>query len=172
MFEILLLGLAPPKVQPILDLKPTTVKQEIVKPKKLTLKQKIDRNYYKCDTDTQYIRKDNARCKDKPVAPKTATQGTQGLNGYAYPSCTGYVALRRYVPPGLGDATTWFSRAQAMGMETGTEPRAGAIGWTWGHVVFVEAVHGDTITISENNYDWQGSTRTIEVPKYQYQYIY
>jgi len=110
----------------------------------------------------------------EPIKPQEAPiPASSGLNGYEYPSCTGHVALKRYVPPGLGNATTWFARAQALGMATGSEPKAGAIGWTPGHVVYVESVNDDdTVTISENNYDYNGSTRTITVPATKYQYIY
>lgn len=59
-----------------------------------------------------------------------------------------------------------------MGMATGSTPRVGAIGWKGNHVVYVEAVHGNTITISENNYDFAGSTRTIQRPADYYLYIY
>jgi LysM repeat protein len=101
------------------------------------------------------------------IAPST------GLNGYEYPSCTGYVASRRYVPAGLGNATDWYANAQARGMATGSTPQAGAIGWVYGHVVYVESVNGDgTIVISEANYDYNGSIRTITVPASQYLYIY
>ena len=105
-------------------------------------------------------------------APESTVQSSTGLNGYEYPSCTGYVASRRYVPPGLGNATNWMANAQARGMATGSTPRAGAIGWRPGHVVFVESVQGNTVTISENNYDFAGSTRTITVQSSTYKYIY
>jgi surface antigen len=95
-----------------------------------------------------------------------------GLNGYEYPSCTGYVASRRYVPAGWGNATDWMWHAQNSGFETSSTPRAGAIGWVFGHVVFVESVSGDSVVISEANYDYNGSIRTITVPASSYQYIY
>lgn len=96
-----------------------------------------------------------------------------GLNGYEYPSCTGYVASRRYVPAGWGNASDWLYNAQASGHATGDTPKAGAIGWTSGHVVYVEKVNKDgTIVISEANYDWNGSIRTITVSASNYLYIY
>ncbi len=165
--------------------KPTTL--ELLEPKKiveqvqvvpeLTLEEKIKTNYYKCDTEKSYIRADNAECLDKPVssvsAPVGAVRGLGGsLNGYAYPSCTGHVALKRYVPPGWGNATDWKWHAQAEGWTVSSVPVAGAIGWTYGHVVYVEAVNGDSVTISENNYDWAGSTRTITIPVDSYTYLY
>ena len=176
----LLPGAQAPIQQDIINLitekKPAIVEQK----KEPTLEEKIASNYYKCDESIMWIRADNAQClpkqqqtttkAQKPV--KQAQNGSVGLNGYDYPSCTGYVASRRYVPPGWGNATTWKQGAINAGWTVSSVPVAGAIGWTYGHVVYVEAVHGDTITISENNYDYAGSTRTIDVPTSSYVYLY
>jgi surface antigen len=79
-----------------------------------------------------------------------------GYNGYDYGYCTWYVASVRSIPVGLGNAATWGYRARAMGLATGTTPRAGAAVVTStvgaGHVAYVEKVNGDgTIWISEMN---------------------
>ena len=54
-----------------------------------------------------------------------------------------------------GDAQTWLSSAIAMGYETGTQPSYNSVvvlmGRKFGHVAYVEAYDGKTITISEGN---------------------
>lgn len=88
-------------------------------------------------------------------------------NGYPYGWCTYYVATRRYVPTSWGNAKSWLSSAKRAGYATGSEPAAGAIMVTsesgWGHVAYVESVNGDTITVSEMNYQGWGvvSRRTL-----------
>ena len=88
-------------------------------------------------------------------------------NAYPYGWCTYYVASRRYVPGGWGNAQSWLSSARRSGYATGSQPAAGAIVVTnesWiGHVAYVESVHGSSITISEMNYRGWGITsqRTI-----------
>lgn len=122
--------------------------------------------------------------KDKLKCPKIKSQGKQGTlqsetnnhsiapsGWYPYGECTWWVSTQR--PVGRWhDATGWLSSAQAEGYSTGSTPRAGAIGWTYGHVVYVESVSGDMVTISEANYDFNGSIRTITVPASKYTYIY
>ena len=98
-----------------------------------------------------------------------ATQST-GTNGYT--ECAGWVASHRYVPPGWGDASNWKSAALSAGWTVSNKPVNGAIGWRWGHVVYVIEARGDTVLISEKNYDWNNGIRTIEVPKSSYEYIY
>lgn len=159
-----------------------------LEPKEPTTEEKIKSNFYKCNTDIQWIRADNAQClnkavvstntpaqsenKPEPIKSKPQSDST-GLNGYAYPSCTGYVASRRHVPPGWGDASSWRQGAINAGWTVSSTPVPGAIGWRYGHVVFVESVNPDgSVTISENNYDWNGSTRTITISPSQYQYLY
>lgn len=54
-----------------------------------------------------------------------------------------------------GNAQTWISSAIAMGYETGTQPSYNSVvvlsSKKFGHVAFVEAYDGETITISEGN---------------------
>lgn len=105
--------------------------------------------------------------KSSPNQPST------GLNGYYAGECTGYVASRRYVPPGWGNASDWKYNAQRAGWTVSSTPVAGAIGWRSGHVVYVESVNPDgSVTISEQNYDWNSSIRTITISPSQYQYLY
>lgn len=128
-------------------------------------------------------KKDKLRCaKIKPhfVNVTVASKPSVNSGGFSiapsgwYPvgQCTWYVWTRR--PVGMwGNASDWLYNAQRDGVATGSIPRAGAIGWTSGHVVYVESVNGDgTIVISEANYDYNGSIRTITVPASQYLYIY
>lgn len=80
-----------------------------------------------------------------------------GASSYTYGYCTWYVATKRYVPSGLGNAITWYSRAQSRGMQVGATPTVGAIAWSIqtkgeGHVAYVEEVYGDgSYLISEMN---------------------
>ena len=114
------------------------------------------------------------------VAPlqNYASQGDAG-NTYDYGYCTWYVKNRRgaSIPNSLGNANTWYTRAQALGMATGSAPRPGAVGVTTrgalGHVVFVESVNGDSITISEMNASagW-GQVNTRVASPSEFQYIY
>lgn len=121
------------------------------------------------------------KLKHRPFGIKKASTATQrssnststGINGYYEGQCTAFVALKRHVPPGWGDASNWKASALAAGWTVSSKPVAGAIGWRWGHVVFVEKVlPGGMIRISEQNYDWNSGIRTIDVPVRTYSYIY
>lgn len=88
-------------------------------------------------------------------------------NHFPWGWCTWYVAERRGDVSWMGNAREWLWNAQAQGRATGRIPAVGAIlvtneSW-WGHVAYVEAVNGDSVTISEMNYVGFGiaSTRTI-----------
>lgn len=98
-------------------------------------------------------------------------------NTYGYGYCTYYAKSRRPdLPNSLGNANTWYIRASALGLPTGTTPRTDAIGVSTrgylGHVVYVESVNGSTITISEMNYEgWNViSTRTANAGEFVYVY--
>lgn len=86
--------------------------------------------------------------------------------------CTAWVANKRFVPDGWGNASDWKWHAQAEGWTVSSVPVAGAIGWTYGHVVYIESVNGDTVTISEQNWDFNGSIRTVTKPVSTYTYLY
>lgn len=111
--------------------------------------------------------------------PKAAQTSSTSVSRATAPSgwfpksqCTWLVWTKR--PVGLwNDATDWLWQAKRDGWATGSEPRAGAIGWEYGHVVYIEKVNGDgTVTITEANYDRRGSIRTIDRPASRYTYIY
>ena len=114
------------------------------------------------------------------VSPQAQPQYTyDASNTYAPGNCTWYVKNRRgaSIPNTLGNANTWFARAQAAGMSTGYTPRAGAVGTTTagslGHVVYVESVNGDgTVNISEMNYGglYNMNYRTVSASEFAYIY--
>ena len=88
---------------------------------------------------------------------------------FAYGHCTYYVASRVYVP-WSGHAKSWLANARAYGYRTGNTPAVGSIVVTtehrwYGHVGLVEAVTGNSITISEMNYvGWnRKSVRVIPI---------
>jgi len=99
-------------------------------------------------------------------APVVHIQG-RVANNFPWGQCTWYVAERRGDVTWNGNAREWLWNAQAQGRATGRIPAVGAIMVTneswYGHVTYVEAVNGDSVTISEMNYLGVGieSTRTI-----------
>lgn len=108
-----------------------------------------------------------AQMKQLAVKPTPQARPGSKSNAYPYGWCTYYVATRRYVPGGWGNARSWLSSARSSGYATGSAPAAGAIvvlNESWlGHVAYVESVSGSSITISEMNYRGWGitSSRTI-----------
>lgn len=110
---------------------------------------------------------------DHPPASGSAGS-TSGL--YSYGQCTYYVASRRFVPGGWGDAANWMSSAKAAGYQTGTEPKPGAIAWTpggsAGHVAYVEQVNGSQVLISEMNFEGWNQVTQRWVSAGDFEYIY
>lgn len=141
----------------------------------LTIDQKIKSNFYKCDTEIQWIWAQDATCHDKHptyTQSRTRTPRNQSQGYYQAGQCTAWVASHRYVPDGWGDATDWKWHAQQAGWTVSSKPVKGAIAWTYGHVAYVVSVNSTTVTISEANYDWHGSVRTIDRPISYFTYIY
>lgn len=103
-------------------------------------------------------------------APRGSSRGNRYVAGY----CTWYVKNKRTdLPNTLGDARTWFSRAAAQGMATGSTPRAGAVGQRGNHVVYVESVNKDgTVTISEMNHKGLYVRTVRTLPSSYFRYIY
>jgi len=134
----------------------------------LTVEEKIAQNFYKCNTETEYIRADTAECLLKPVhvtvsrenTPRTSGRAPQGH--FKAGQCTWLVWTKTFVPA-WNDASDWRWQAERDGWTISKTPVAGAIAWRYGHVAFTEAVDGDKILISEANYDRRGSVRTIWV---------
>ncbi len=111
-------------------------------------------------------------CKDRTFTKNGVTYGQYDEWGYYFRNCTSYVAWKLStlgVPPekikGLGNAKFWFDNAKKRGIPTGSTAAVGAVAVSttgkYGHVAFVEAVHGDgTITVSEYNVGVAGNGRT------------
>lgn len=86
--------------------------------------------------------------------------------------CVSYTAWRvassgRHMPywGGRGNANQWDDNARAAGIPVGYTPRVGDVAVSnagyYGHVMYVEAVHGDgTISISQYNAGWDGRYST------------
>ena len=82
--------------------------------------------------------------------------------GYGCGQCVSYTAWRiiketGYQPLWWGNANMWPASARRHGFSTGATPRAGSVAvmyiGAYGHVAWVESVHGDgTMTISQ--YNW------------------
>lgn len=143
-----------------------------------SLEEKIKTNYYNCDESTHFIRADNAQCLAKPVQvpqlaqtariqPVRSSYATPG-NTYQAGQCVWYVKNRiPSLPNNMGSAYNWINHL------TKTSARPGVVGWRGNHVVYVEAVNGNTVTISEMNYNWTPyATRTIDRPINYYTYLY
>lgn len=114
-----------------------------------------------------------------PIALKPVTTAVHSSEGnlYEYRSCTWWVKnWKPEVPNTWGNADNWGIQAAAEGWTVSMVPLPGAIAWssrgTYGHVALVLDVTGDTVTIQEGNYDWNGSVRTTSVSITSYQYIY
>lgn len=97
-------------------------------------------------------------------------------NTYASGQCTWYVAGRRQVPSGWGNANTWYSRAKSQGWSTGTVPSLGAIATTtqgyFGHLALVEAIEGNQVLVSEMNFIGPYVINRRWVPATSFKYIY
>jgi surface antigen len=76
--------------------------------------------------------------------------------------CVSYVAWRVHsaygnMPywGGKGNANQWLANAKNAGIPTGTTPKVGSVGvtnsGTWGHVVWVHAVNGNRVYVSQYN---------------------
>lgn len=98
-----------------------------------------------------------------------------GGNDYTPGNCTWGVANWTPVIAGLGNASSWDDRAQALGVPISDVPRVGAVGQRdggLGHVVFVKAIDGDMVLISEMNSIGFGVVDEKWVSASTYRYIY
>jgi len=104
------------------------------------------------------------------LPPGTLAPDRTYANNYTWGNCTWYVASRRPVPSGWGNASSWYYNAISSGWSVGTVPALGAIAWTgagWsGHVALVEQVSSDNrqVYISEMNY------RGLDVKSFRWAY--
>jgi len=95
--------------------------------------------------------------------------------GYGLPNCTAYAFGRAYEILGtipnldMGNANSWWAYNQSTGAyPSGSTPKLGAVicwgGSSDGHVAIVEAINGNTVTLSESTYSgvyFQNYTYTI-----------
>jgi len=139
-----------------------------------TVAEKVAQNYYDCDEEKQYVRADNAECIDKPqaaqpqqtsravttvsqqrsqtVATAPARSSSPG-NTYTRGQCTWHVKnLKPSIPNGWGNAGNWINAARSSGWTVSSRPVVGAVGARGNHVVYVKAVNGNTVTVTEMNY--------------------
>lgn len=114
--------------------------------------------------------------KPAQTASTSVRQASVAGNPYAECNCTKYAKMKRPdMPNNLGNANTWYSRAAAQGYAVGYEPRAGAIGEAttgYMHVVYVESVSGDMVTVSEWNFKGPCVLTVRTVHKSNFRYIY
>lgn len=100
--------------------------------------------------------------------PTSGGQGGAGCRlgvdggGYCIGQCVDFAWSKRTELSHLGNATDWLAGAQARGIPTGSTPVVGAIAWwsgvnrtyadsSYGHVAYVLAVGGGTVTFEEMN---------------------
>lgn len=167
---------------PALPITPTKLLQPI--PPAITATVTEADNPSNCNTDTQWVASEAPHyCIDKQTpatAPIYASQTysvsySNDGNGYSPGWCTWHVKNRRPdLPNNLGNAYSWTYMAQADGLATGYEPRAGAAAQLGNHVVYVEEVYADGSWLtSEMNYQalWVVSQRVIP-PNAGWSFIY
>lgn len=96
--------------------------------------------------------------------------------------CVSYAAWKVYqtfhtnVQYGFGNANQWPASARAAGISTGPTPRAHSVAiWNvgaFGHAMWVEAVSGNTIYVSQYNYDYYGHYSEMSISASGLTYIY
>jgi peptidoglycan hydrolase CwlO-like protein len=97
--------------------------------------------------------------------------------------CVSYTAWKVYqtyghMPywGGVGNANQWPGDAQNYGIQTGTVPKAHSVAISmsgaYGHAMWVEAVSGNTIYVSQYNYDLQGHYSEMSINGSGLIYIY
>lgn len=76
-----------------------------------------------------------------------------------------------------GHAKNWGNAARSIGITVNSSPAVGSVAWsnsgTYGHVAWVSAVNGNSVTIEEYNYSRAGAygTRTVNASSFQYIHI-
>jgi len=97
--------------------------------------------------------------------------------------CVSYTAWKvyeayGYMPywGGVGNANQWPGDARAAGIPTGSTPKAGSVaismGGAFGHAMWVEAVSGSYIRVSQYNYDLAGHYSEMTINGNGLIYIY
>lgn len=97
-------------------------------------------------------------------------------NAFEYGSCTYGVASMKGNVTWTGNAKDWAVNASAQGKTVSDTPVAGSIavdtGGTYGHVATVLSVGEGTVTVMEQNYDWNKGIRTYTYPSSKFVYIW
>ncbi|MFZ1483937.1 MAG: CHAP domain-containing protein [Candidatus Saccharimonadales bacterium] len=77
---------------------------------------------------------------------------------------------------GIGNANQWVRNAKRTGIPTSTAPKVGSVAISmagyYGHAMWVEAVEGNMIYISQYNYDLNGRYSEMWVDGRNFTYIY
>lgn len=107
---------------------------------------------------------------EHPVEPATTQvdKNPNGGNTYPYGYCTWWAKQKRPdLPNSLGNAINWYRGASAQGYAVGRVPQVGSILVTresgYGHVAYVIAINGDTVTTSDMNYNGWGVVSTRQI---------
>jgi len=96
--------------------------------------------------------------------------------------CVSYTAWKVYqtfginTQYGFGNANQWPGNAQRAGITISATPRVHSVAiWNvgaFGHAMWVEAVNGNTIYVSQYNYDYQGHYSEMSISASGLTYIY
>jgi surface antigen len=77
---------------------------------------------------------------------------------------------------GVGNANQWPGDARAAGIATGSTPKVHSVaismGGAFGHAMWVEAVSGNMIYVSQYNYDLAGHYSEMWVNGGSFTYLY
>jgi surface antigen len=112
------------------------------------------------------------------LPPGTMAADRTYTNSYAWGQCTWYVAGRRPIPGGWGNAASWYYHAIGSGWKVGTAPAIAAVAWTptgyYGHVALVEKISADgrSVYVSEMNYRGVGVKSYRWAAASSFKYIY
>ncbi|MDZ7786252.1 MAG: LysM peptidoglycan-binding domain-containing protein [Candidatus Saccharibacteria bacterium] len=119
-------------------------------------------------------RRNESASRSTSSTSRSRTTSSSAGNRYVRGYCTWYVKNRRPdLPNNLGNAISWVSRAASQGLPTGSTPRAGAVGQSGNHVVYVESVNGNgTVTVSEMNWNGWNVKSSRTAPASSFRYIY
>lgn len=116
-----------------------------------------------------------------PGYTETAIRNRDGAYGGYKCQCTSYAGWKVYETYGIligswGNASNWGNSAVKNGYYYDQNPEVGTVAfntsWPYGHVMWVEAVSGGTVTISEYNYKYGDFSRRFNVPASSYNYIH
>ena len=112
--------------------------------------------------------------------PKDSTVDPWGMYNRECVSYTAWKVYQKngYMPywGGHGNANQWPSSAQADGIPTGSTPRVGSVAISmsgyYGHAMWVEAVSGNQVYVSQMNFDLAGGYSEMWVNGSNFIYIY